>query len=293
VTGGQLPALQQSAVQLLHLSQDPESGPAELAIPIESDPGLKAQVLRFVNSSYFGFARKISTIRLALTLVGTGAIRNFVLWCAVFNSIPNPKCGPFDLTAAWQDSLRRALFARWVAKHLGIREAEEPFAAALLQDMALPVLAKAVPQVYARLFEIRSGGAARLSEMERRLFGWTHAEAGAMMCREWNLPDRLASLIEAHAAVERYACGEADDPAQAAVALSALLPSGLDPVWTERDLFDRLFRQTMSADEPIIADLLGEVDRLYAELAPMLRLPPARQPLAEFCQGVAAGCGGG
>jgi hypothetical protein len=72
-----------------------------------------------------------------------------------------------------------------------------------------------------------------------------------------------------------------------------LLPSGLDPVWTERDLFDRLFRQTMSADEPIIADLLGEVDRLYAELAPMLRLPPARQPLAEFCQGVAAGCGGG
>ena len=63
----QLPALPQSAVQLLNLSQDPENGPPEFAIPIESDPGLTSQGLRFVNSSYFGFAQEISTVRLALT----------------------------------------------------------------------------------------------------------------------------------------------------------------------------------------------------------------------------------
>ena len=70
LAGAQLPALPQSAIRLLQLSQDPENGPAEFAVPIESDPGLTGQVLKFVNSSYFGFAREISSIRLAITLGG-------------------------------------------------------------------------------------------------------------------------------------------------------------------------------------------------------------------------------
>ena len=137
-----------------------------------------------------------------MLLIGAGTVRNFVLWSAVFNAIPNPKCGSFDLKVAWQDSLRRALLARSVAKHLGLTRAEDPFPAAMLQDMALPLLAKAAPQVYAKLFEDRDRDVSRLSEMERRLFGWSHAEAGAMVCREWNLPRRLALLVEAHTEIE-------------------------------------------------------------------------------------------
>ena len=115
----QLPALPQSAIRLLELSQDPANGPAEFAVPIEADPGLTGQVLRFVNSSYFGFAREISSIKLAITLAGIRTIKNFALWSAVFSLMPNPRCGPFDLKSLWQDSLRRALFARAAAKLLG------------------------------------------------------------------------------------------------------------------------------------------------------------------------------
>ena len=93
----QLPALPQSAISLLELSQDPDNGPAEFAIPIEADPGLTGQVLKFVNSSYFGFSREISSVKLAITLVGIRTIKNFALWSAVFSLMPNPKCGPFDL----------------------------------------------------------------------------------------------------------------------------------------------------------------------------------------------------
>ena len=69
LANAQLPALPQSAIRLLELSQDPTNGPAEFAVPIESDPGLTGQVLRFVNSSYFGFSREISSVKLAITLV--------------------------------------------------------------------------------------------------------------------------------------------------------------------------------------------------------------------------------
>ena len=50
LTGAQLPALPQSAIRFLELSQGPDNGPPEFAAPIESDPGLTGQVLQFVNS---------------------------------------------------------------------------------------------------------------------------------------------------------------------------------------------------------------------------------------------------
>src|SRR6476659_6032745 len=154
----QLPALPQSAIRLLELSQDPANGPAEFAIPIESDPGLTGQVLKFVNSSYFGFSREISSVKLAITLVGIRTIKNFALWSAVFSLMPNPKCGPFDLKGLWQDSLRRGLFARAFGKVLGMKDAEECFAGALLQDMAIPLLAKEQPAKYLKLLEGRKEG---------------------------------------------------------------------------------------------------------------------------------------
>ena len=64
----------------------------------------------------------------------------------MFSLIPNPKCGPFDLRVLWQDSLRRTLFSRTIAHLLGMKEVEEPFSAALLQDFAIPLLAKAARQ---------------------------------------------------------------------------------------------------------------------------------------------------
>lgn len=282
LSDAQLPALPQSAVQLLDLSQDPDNGPPEFAVPIESDPGLASQVLRFVNSSYFGFAHEISTVRLALTLVGVRSVKNFVLWSAVFSSIPQPKCGPFDLKRAWQDSLRRALFARGLAKELRITEVEEVFCAALLQDVALPLLAGAAPQVYEKLLEKRRETDIRLSELEQRVFGWTHAEAGGMVCRQWNLPDRLAALVENHADIQRCAAAAESDPGSAAVALSALLPSAADAAWTERELFEHAWQRTMVGNGPEIPSLFGEVDHQFTELAPLLKLSSSSQTLTEL-----------
>jgi len=135
--GAGLPALPQSAIRLLELAQNPDNGPAQFAIPIESDPGLASQVLRFVNSSYFGFRREISSVKLAITLVGIRTVQNFVLWSAVFTTVPNPKCGSFVLKRLWQDSLRRGIFARALGKRLRLADAEDLFAFALLQDMAV------------------------------------------------------------------------------------------------------------------------------------------------------------
>ncbi|MBN2023732.1 MAG: HDOD domain-containing protein [Pirellulales bacterium] len=280
---GQLPAMPQSAVSLLNLSRDSNSGPAEYAIAIEADPGLTVQILRFVNSSYFGFRNEISNVRQAITLVGVRTIKNFALYSAVFSMIPNPKCGPFDLRKLWQDSLRRGLFARRMGKVLGMREAEEPFAAALLQDMAVPLLAKEVPDAYATLFGARSDAQSkiRLSRLEEHVFGWTHAEAAGIVARQWDLPEAFAVLIEDHLNVECWAAHADSEPGKLAVSLSALLPTTGDPAWPEFSLFERHYQKVVPSGGPTIDEILADVDREFADFAPVLKIALTSQTLSD------------
>lgn len=288
LAGAQLPALPQIAIRLLELSRDEENGPAEYAVPIESDPGLAGQVLRFVNSSYFGFSREISNVKLAITLVGVRTIKNFALWSAVFSLMPDPKCGPFDLKSLWQDSLRRALFARDLAKILGMRETEEPFSAALLQDMAVPLLAKETPQVYARLLEARDGGRVQLSELEKQVFGWTHAEAAGIVCRLWNLPESFALLVENHLSVTPHLNDPNRSPAELAVAMSAMLPVTADDGWAECAELERCYSEVVPRSAPSLAELLSKVDRQFEDFAPLLKLSSPSQKLEDAYREVSA-----
>lgn len=277
----QLPALPQSAIRLLELSQNLDNGPAEFAVPIEADPGLTGQVLKFVNSSYFGFSREISSIKLAITLVGIRTIKNFALWSAVFSLMPNPKCGPFDLKSLWQDSLRRGLFARAFGKLKGLKEAEDLFAAALLQDMAVPLLAKELPGQYLTLLESRNNGAQRLSDLEHSQYGWTHATAAGVMARSWSLPEEFARLIESHTQLNQLLATDSKDLGAVAVALSSSLPAASDKVWSERELFLNAFSKIAGPGcNP--AQTLALVDTEFTEFAPVLKLTAPAKSLVQY-----------
>jgi len=280
LAGAQLPALPQSAIRLLELAQDPENGPSEFAVPIEADPGLTGQVLRFVNSSYFGFSREISNVKLAITLVGIRTIKNFALWSAVFSLMPNPKSGPFDLKSLWQDSLRRALFARSVGKQLGLKDAEDLFAAALLQDMAVPLLAKELAEKYRNLIEAREGGGKRLSELEQETFGWTHAEAGGVIARGWSLPESFAEMIESHIDIDKFVRTADKDAGRFAVALSALLPATCDETWGDAEHFEKVYNRVLK-DGPSIKEAFALVDKDFEEFAPVLKLSTPSVSLAD------------
>ncbi|MEM9644353.1 MAG: HDOD domain-containing protein [Planctomycetota bacterium] len=277
-----LPALPHSAISMLQLSQQEGLGPSDFAKPIEADPGLMGQVLKFVNSSYFGFSREITSIQQALTLVGSRAVTNFALWNAVFSVIPNPKFGPFDLKGLWQDSLRRAIFARKMGRQLKVDNAEDLFAGALLQDMAIPLLLKELPTEYEELVERRVSEGRRLSGLEQEVFGWDHAEAAAVLAQRWNLPPSFIDLIGRHTELdELLLAGESARPS-ACVALASLLPSCTDEQWDELNEFQAGFATLSHGASTEIDELLAEVDETTAEFAPLLKLPVPRMTLGDF-----------
>jgi HD-like signal output (HDOD) protein len=205
----------------------------------------------------------------------------------VFSLMPNPKCGPFDLKSLWQDSLRRGLFARAMGKRLGLKDAEDLFAAALLQDMAVPLLAKELTKDYTELLNARAGGQRRLSELERQRFGWTHADAAARMARNWSLPEEFAVLIEGHTDLEQAAASVKASPGVFSVALSALLPSAADEQWHDHDRFIAAFASACAANGAL-EETLAQVDDQFEEFAPVLRVSAPARSLVECLSAQAA-----
>ncbi len=278
----QLPALPQTAIQLLELSQDANRDLLDFARPIEADPGLMGQVLKFANSSYFSFAREITSVRQALGLVGVRTIKNFVLWSAVFSLVPDPKFGPFDLKKLWQDSLRRAVFARALGQKLRLQNSEDLFVAALLQDIAIPLLLKEMPAQYESLVERRGSEHVRLSNLEREEFGWDHAQAAASLVRNWNLPDSFATLIERHPDWNELLSASPPVLDAACVALASLLPSCQDDVWYDRDVFISGIEQLSSKSPIDLTAMLADADVKFSEFAPILKLAVPSVSLSDW-----------
>ena len=287
IKGASLLAFPQSAAKILELSKDERNGPKEFAAVITPDLGLTSQILRFVNSAFFGFRNKVTTIQMALSLVYGRTVKNFVLWNAVFAQMPNPRCGPFELKDICHDSLRRGLFARILASHCPDLDPEELFLCALFQDMALPILAQTWQTEYEEILTRRQKEKRRLSELENEKFGWNHAVASGFLVSEWGFTDDFADVIIEHiepdADIDIETCGP-HRLRRAIVALSGLLPSVIDNVWNDADAFFTLYTRFTRSGLPFANVLFEQIETQMPELAAISQLGPVTHSLQKFHQ---------
>lgn len=282
-----LPAMPDCAIQLLQISNDPSKDALDLAKPIEADAGMASQLLRYSNSSYFGFRHEIGSVQQAVSMLGVNKVRNFVLGSAVFGIVPDPGSRVFSMMTFRCDSLRRGVFARAVAGRLARAGAEDAFTGGLLQDISLPVLIKQFGEPYLTLVQRCQQHAAPLAEFESRTFSWTHAEASALLLERWSLPSALVDLVRTHAEPEALVDRQ-ESAAAVAVAVSSLLPSFRDQEWPHFDRFATCWDRLAIASQTPLPDLLVEVDEAFGNLSQALHVGAGGQSLAALHDGATA-----
>ncbi|MCL2624120.1 MAG: HDOD domain-containing protein [Planctomycetaceae bacterium] len=283
LTNSRLCALPQSASEMIELSKDPSNGPKEYAEPISADMGLASQVLRFVNSSFFGFRFKITSVPMALTLVSVRTVRNFVLWNGLFAILPNPRFGPFSTKKLFLDSLRRAVFARTVAKLYTPIDGDEAFFCAMLQDIAIPILAQKWKSEYTAMIHQSTTRQVRLSTLEREKMNWDHSIAGGILAIGWNLGDTVANGIVKHTdtvIVSPTGLPSLDD----IVVLSALLPKMRDENWHEAKTFVEVFHRMFGAKLTDLNSIFSNTDTDTDKLAALINLGRIPKKLSDYWQ---------
>lgn len=193
-----IPPFPAAAARLLSELNNPDPDIDQLVKVISSSPGVSAKVIQTVNSSLFALKNPITNIHHAVTLLGLKHIREIAFTYVVMDALPEPKEGLFDHEAFWTDSLVSAMLAREIARICFKGQEDEAFTASLLADISLPVLLLTWQEYYGPIIEEWKTTPERLSEIERRHFGWDHGQAGAWITQSWGFPEEMVCYVGSH-----------------------------------------------------------------------------------------------
>ena len=194
----QLPSVSPVAAKALEMIELPNVTAGQLGAIIEQDQTLAARLLQVANSPFYGFPRQISTIELAIVLLGFDTIKEIILTFLIQRFVSRFSSSLLDTYQFWQYSVFCGAAARVFARHLGYRVAGEAFVTALMHDIGILLLISASPAEYQRVRSLQKIRLLPLPDAEFAVFETTHAEVGGWLAQRWNLPETLATAIEQH-----------------------------------------------------------------------------------------------
>jgi HD-like signal output (HDOD) protein len=178
------------AHKVLQLMQDGPVDAHALAAIITQDQSLSLRVLRLANSPFYGFSRKINTVKDAVVVLGDKALRNMVLILAM-RGMHNH----FGATekSLWEESAAYAMAARFLAERIPGHHPEEAFMAGLMSNVGEVVANNDNPKLYQEIFDVarRRGDDGTL---QKRL-AYSFTELGAAVLSSWNFSLLLVTSL--------------------------------------------------------------------------------------------------
>jgi len=196
-----LPPLPAVVVRVMQTINDPTTSAADLNRLISSDQAIASKVLRLVNSSYYGFPRRISTITHAVVILGFNTVRNLTTSLGVFSAFdPGGAQTALDRNQFWAHSIGVAVAAGVIAKRKAIptKLAEEVFVGGLLHDVGKLFLDQYFPDQYAIALKLARAAKISIWDAEKTALGVGHALVGKRIAEKWNLPPSLTTMITLH-----------------------------------------------------------------------------------------------
>ena len=147
-----LPTLPRTVLRITELVNEPKSSARDLARVITDDQVLTARLLKLVNSSFYGFPQRISTVTGAIVLLGFDAIRNLLLTTSVFDLFANRnRKKKQDQERFWDHSLGCAVGAKVIGNYMRHDKIEELFVSGLLHDIGKIVEMMFLPDEFSRI----------------------------------------------------------------------------------------------------------------------------------------------
>jgi len=177
---GTLPSFPKAFQEISTCLREPNATLADAARIISRDVAMTANVMKLVNSAFFGARRQISSVDRAVAYLGFDTLSALALGHGLFQT------GSSATEALWQHSLKTAMTSRAIAlqEQLPVLRVEEAFLAGMLHDIGR--LLFAVP-------DDSASGADAKSHVRAH-----HAEAGGYLLGLWAFPSHIVSAVAQH-----------------------------------------------------------------------------------------------
>lgn len=204
----ELPTIPAVLTRLNSVMANPEASAKDVAAVIAADPAVATNMLRIVNSPYYGLQVRVSSIDLAVSILGFNMTRKVALKAAVFSVFAKEK-GPeqsFDFKGFWRHAVFSGVAARTLggaSRSLASAHGGDLYMCGLLHDIGKIILLEKQHDRYVAMLAEASRSQRTEIEVELDRFGFTHADVGSVLAIKWFLPEDLTIAIRYHHAPAR------------------------------------------------------------------------------------------
>ena len=188
----EIPAMPNIIVKALGIIKNDNSGTKELADIMSYDQALTSQVLKLVNSAYYGFAQEITSVNKALALLGMTQTRNIIIAVAMKPMLTSQ--GGRDM---WKHSLKCGVAAEFLANKTECADPGDAFTIGFLHDIGKILLNIADTASCQKVRSMVLDGM-DIIDAENDVFGTNHADLGFLLAKKWKLSVLLANCIKYH-----------------------------------------------------------------------------------------------
>jgi len=177
---------------------DPDSGLADIAREIVTDPGLTARLLRIANSPLFGCVAKVGTVDRAVNLLGMQQVHDLVLATSVATAFGGVSGEHISMDTFWSNSVYGGVVSSLLAVQCNVLDSDRLFVEGLMRDIGHLVMYQCIPKqtLQAQKFATREG--TPVDQNEREIIGFDYAQVGAELIRAWNLPEGMREAVAHH-----------------------------------------------------------------------------------------------
>lgn len=173
----------------------------EISEIVEQDPALVAQIMKQVNSAFFGFERTIVNVNEAISMLGVRNLRSLALSSQLNDQFKSPDdWQAFSFEKLHARSLIIARLAQSICRRAGASKVmqDQAFLAGLLHDLGVLIMASNNPEQYKKLLNYAVKKKKPIYLVEKAAFGFFHGEVAGALLALWNLPPQVIEAVMLH-----------------------------------------------------------------------------------------------
>ncbi len=194
----ELPAMSAHVQELLALTSGKRSvNYDDLARLILQDYSLTHKVLQFANSAYFAVGQKVSTVSMAVAVLGFDTVRDLAMAIALYDDFIQAGIDTDEISLLLTRSFLAAVLARKLTESRYLKVLpEEAFICGLLRNLGKIIACIYLPGVYQAIDTEVKKGVAEDEAARAVLDGLTYAELGREVGVFWNMTESVIQCME-------------------------------------------------------------------------------------------------
>ncbi len=187
-----IPAMPNIIVKILKLLHSETAGAPEMAAVIKCDQALCTKLLSIINSAYYGFGKQITSINMAISLLGIKKTKNVVITVAM-----SPLLSFQGAKSLWRHSILTAVGCEYIAEKYNLLNSDDAFVMGFLHDIGKVVLNLIDSERYQAFMSSQLHPDQNIQD-ERLKFDTDHSSTGSLLALRWQLPDVIKDVIRYH-----------------------------------------------------------------------------------------------